>query len=70
MKPKRSTLERIRQYQTSLLEDIVAAVILFILVSSAWTFAPEEWPQVVYYFAIGVVILSYFRFVSPPPNER
>jgi len=70
MKPQRSTLERIRQYQTSLLEDIVAAVILFILVSSAWSFAPESWPQLIYYVALAVAIFGYFTFVSPPPNKR
>gem|GEM_PF-649289 len=69
VKPRPSTLDRIRNYQTSLLEDLVAAVLIFILISVAWGSAPDSWPRIVYYVALVVGLFGYFKFVAPDPRE-
>ena len=60
-------LERIAAYQTSLLTDLAAAVVIFIGISAAWSYAPEAWPQLIYYGLLLVALFGYFRFVAPDP---
>lgn len=60
-------LERIFAYQTSLLTDLAAAIVIFIAISAAWTYAPEEWPQLIYYALLLIGLFGYFRLVAPDP---
>lgn len=64
-------IEQLYRYETNLLEDLAASTLLFVGISVAWQkYAPDAWPQVIYYAVLGIVLFGYFKYVSPPPNER
>lgn len=63
-------IQRLYKYETELLEDIAVSLLLFVGITVAWGYAPAAWPQVIYYAALTVALFGYFRFVSPPPNQR
>lgn len=64
-----SLFGRLQQYDTSLIEDIIMASLIFVVISLAWTNAPEAWPQLILYLALAVGLFGYFKFVSPPPSD-
>lgn len=64
-----SLIGRLQQYETNLVEDIIMSGLIFLTISAAWEYAPESWPQVIYYLALGVGLFGYFRYVSPPPSN-
>jgi len=63
-------IQQLYRYETDLLEDLAVSLLLFVGISAAWAYAPEAWPQVIYYAVLAVALFGYFKFVSPPPNER
>lgn len=63
-----SLLGRLRAYETNLIEDIVMAVLIFLTISHAWSYAPPAWPQFIYYLALVIGLFGYFKYVSPPPS--
>ncbi|TQQ82923.1 hypothetical protein EGH24_05665 [Halonotius terrestris] len=63
-------IRRLYKYETNLLEDIAASTIIFLGISIAWSYAPNAWPQAIYYIILAIGLFGYFKFVSPPPNER
>jgi hypothetical protein len=63
-------IDRLYAVETNLLEDLAASIVLFVGISAAWSYAPATWPQVIYYAVLAVALFGYFRFVSPPPEER
>ena len=64
-----SLLGRLREYETSVIEDLVMSGLIFAVISFAWNAAPAAWPQAVYYFALAVGLFGYFKYVSPPPTD-
>ncbi|WP_253736731.1 hypothetical protein [Halohasta salina] len=63
-----SLLDRLRTYETNVIEDIVMAGLIFAVISFAWDAAPAAWPQVIYYLGLAVGLFGYFKYVSPPPS--
>ena len=64
-----SLLDRLRAYETNVIEDIVMSGLIFVTISLAWSYAPAAWPQFVYYFALAVGLFGYFKYISPPPSN-
>jgi len=64
-----SLLGRLQQHDTNLIEDIIMSTLIFVTISIAWTYAPEAWPQLILYVALGIGLFGYFKFVSPPPSK-
>jgi hypothetical protein len=65
-----SLFDRLREYDTSLIEDIVMASLIFVTISTAWSYAPAEWPIIIYYVGLAVGLFGYFKYVSPPPSKK
>jgi len=68
MSRPKSLLDRLREYETNLVEDIVMASLIFFTISLAWSYAPAAWPRFIYYLALVVGLFGYFKYVSPPPS--
>ena len=64
-----SLLDRLRKYETNVIEDIVMAGLIFAVISFAWDAAPAAWPQAIYYAALAVGLFGYFKYVSQPPRN-
>lgn len=64
-----SLLDRLREYETNVIEDVVMSGLIFLTISYAWSAAPAAWPQVIYYVALAVGLFGYFAYVSPPPTD-
>ena len=65
-----SPLDRLRGYDTGLIEDIVMASLIFVTISTAWSYAPAAWPKFIYYLALVIGLFGYFKYVSPPPGDE
>jgi len=63
-----SLFDRLREYETNVIEDIVMSGLIFLTITYGWSYAPAAWPQVIYYFLLAVGLFGYFKYVSPPPS--
>jgi hypothetical protein len=61
---------RIQQYETNLIEDVFMSTLIFVTVTTAWSYAPASWPQGIYYFFLVVGLFGFFKYVSPPPSTE
>ena len=64
-----SLVDRLRKYETNVIEDVVMSGLIFLTISLAWSYAPQAWPQAVYYFVLAVGLFGYFKYLSPPPSK-
>ena len=64
-----SLLDRLRKYETNVIEDVVMSGLIFLTISLAWSYAPSAWPQAVYYVLLAIGLFGYFKYVSPPPSK-
>ena len=65
-----SLLDRMRTYETNVIEDVVMSGLIFLTISVAWSYAPAAWPQAIYYAALAVGLFGFFKYVSPPPSNE
>lgn len=63
-----SLLDRLRKYETNVIEDVVMSGLIFLTISLAWSYAPPAWPQAVYYVLLAIGLFGYFKYISPPPS--